>query len=494
MLGDLLGVQVSKETARRLTEQMGAWMDVAQFEDAEPISSRDSPGASTLSVPEQCVLSADGAMISLVQKQWVEVRTLAIGEPVEKLGTTGKAEVHVDHLSYFSHLTDASTFLELAAGEMRRRKVAQAMQVCAVTDGAEWCQAFADRYRPDAVRILDFPHAAEHVSALLEACRQAGLRLPDQMLSRCLHVLKHRSPTALLRMADRLSPELAQQKGIGEHVEYLRKREALMRYPQFRAQGWPIGSGIVESANKLVVQARLKGPGMHWERKNVNPMLALRLAVCNDRWSEIWGKALACRRHQSVFAPASLEAKSSRSLVSGGTSSSSAPKAASVPAEPRPRVQHVSRRLSSSARSQTRPLEVKPDAEKNTAEALVCRSCGAPVACVRGHRSRQYCSDRCRTRAYRARCDRPSLQRTLPEQIKHEALSLLSRTPITRSCSPFVKDRADQCPCGTPVVMVPGRGHRPRLYCSDRCRMRAHRWRRTENHETSYQVASQANR
>jgi hypothetical protein len=44
----------------------------------------------------------------------------------------------------------------------------------------------------------------------------------------------------------------------------------------------------VESANKLLVQARLKGAGMHWERSHVNPMLALRTIVCNDRWIEHW--------------------------------------------------------------------------------------------------------------------------------------------------------------------------------------------------------------
>lgn len=69
---------------------------------------------------------------------------------------------------------------------MQRRSVAQAKHVCVVTDGAEWCQAFADRHRPDTVRILDFPHAAEHLSTLLEACGQAGVQLPNQMLSRCL--------------------------------------------------------------------------------------------------------------------------------------------------------------------------------------------------------------------------------------------------------------------------------------------------------------------
>jgi hypothetical protein len=61
-----------------------------------------------------------------------------------------------------------------------------------------------------------------------------------------------------------------------------------MHYPQFQAQGWPIGSGMVESGNKLVVEARLKGAGMHWERGHVNAMLGLRNIVCSDRWTEEW--------------------------------------------------------------------------------------------------------------------------------------------------------------------------------------------------------------
>ena len=47
-------------------------------------------------------------------------------------------------------------------------------------------------------------------------------------------------------------------------------------------------SGMVESGNKLVVEARLKGAGMHWARPNVNGMLGLRNIVCSDRWSQEW--------------------------------------------------------------------------------------------------------------------------------------------------------------------------------------------------------------
>jgi hypothetical protein len=61
-----------------------------------------------------------------------------------------------------------------------------------------------------------------------------------------------------------------------------------MDYPAYRTAGWPIGSGSVESSHKLVVQARLKGAGMHWRPGHVNPMLALRLALLNGRWSESW--------------------------------------------------------------------------------------------------------------------------------------------------------------------------------------------------------------
>jgi hypothetical protein len=278
MIEELLSVQTDEETVRRLTERMGACMEVAQTaEDDTPLpeESKEQPS------PSRRVLSADGAMVSLVKKQWAETRTVAIGEPQEKRNADGEREIHVGQLSYFSRLTDALTFTNQAEVEVQRRNVAQAKEVCAVMDGADWLQCFTDKHRPDALRILDFPHAAEHVTKLLEALEKAGMHFPPHMLDRCLHILKHRGPRPLLRMADRLESDLTQQKGVQEHLEYLRKREALMQYPAFQQQGWPIGSGMVESANKNVVEARLKGTGMHWERKHVNPMLTLRNAVCN---------------------------------------------------------------------------------------------------------------------------------------------------------------------------------------------------------------------
>ena len=73
---------------------------------------------------------------------------------------------------------------------------------------------------------------------------------------------------------------------MGKKVTYLEKRERRMQYPHYRAAGWPIGSGIVESGHRVVMQARLTGAGMHWAPAHVNPLLALRMSACNDRWEE----------------------------------------------------------------------------------------------------------------------------------------------------------------------------------------------------------------
>lgn len=91
-----------------------------------------------------------------------------------------------------------------------------------------------------------------------------------------------------MRLLSCLPAHLMQQAGVREHLGYFCKREALMQYPHSQRLGWPIGSWMVESANKVVVQTRLKGAGMHWEASHVNPMLTLRNAVCNERWQACW--------------------------------------------------------------------------------------------------------------------------------------------------------------------------------------------------------------
>lgn len=294
MLEELLGVQVSEPTVRRGTQCAGALYEARQTAQSQ----QPAQASREATLCEKQVMSTDGASVPLIKGEWVEVRTVAIGEVREKATAQGQREVHTCQLSYFSRMADAETFGDLAEVEMRRRGVSQAKAVCAVTDGADWIQGFIDLHRPDAVRILHFPHAAEHLNLLIEALQQAGVTLPANAFDRSLHILKHRGPGLLLRWYDRLPAALRELESVQKQVHYFRKRVSLMQYPAYQRQGWPIGSGMVESANKVVVQARLKGAGMHWEPTHVNPMLALRTAVCSERWDEAWQDTIKEQRSQ----------------------------------------------------------------------------------------------------------------------------------------------------------------------------------------------------
>jgi hypothetical protein len=189
--------------------------------------------------------------------------------------------------TYFSRLVDAASFADLASVEVSRRGVERATEVAAVQDGADWLQGFVDGHRHDAVRILDFAHAAGYVGQIAEQAQLGGRHPPKGWLTILLHQLKHHGPKRVLLHLERLEQRWG-LSSISDALRYFRKREPQMQYPQFQADGWPIGSGSVESGNKVVMQARLKGAGMRWRPSNVNPMLALRTVVYNERWSESW--------------------------------------------------------------------------------------------------------------------------------------------------------------------------------------------------------------
>jgi hypothetical protein len=278
-------VTVGAETARRQTEAAGAALlrvEAAEYAEWE----RDCPPVPTGPVVQQ--LAVDGAMVPLVHKEWAEVKTLALGSVGTRRTKDGLVAC-TRELSYCSRLTDAEHFRDLVAHEAHRRGTPRAERVCAVADGAVWIQRVWDWCCPQAVRILDFPHAAEHLSAAAQAAYGAGSARAQAWLGTQLHELEHGDRDRVLAVLRTLAvEEPAAAKVGGEELAYLETRRAQLAYAEFHAQGYPIGSGSVESANKLVVEARLKGAGMHWARPNVNPMVALRAISCSQRWADRW--------------------------------------------------------------------------------------------------------------------------------------------------------------------------------------------------------------
>ena len=151
-------------------------------------------------------------MVHLVGGEWVEVKTLAIGEATRNR----REEVCTQQLSYCSRLCDAASFEHATLLHTHRRGLCRASEVCAVQDGAEWLQGLTDYHRADAVRILDFAHAAEYLNEIGQAVRATGGRLPGRWLDGVLHRLRPRWSSTSTQAPGLVSCALSQFTHPGE--------------------------------------------------------------------------------------------------------------------------------------------------------------------------------------------------------------------------------------------------------------------------------------
>jgi len=285
----LWGIEISSSSVRQITLRNGQVADELIEEEVARLEKEAPPPTAQ---PAQLVMSADGAMVQLTSGEWREVKTVAFGEFASHWDAQNKqVNTKTEQISYFSRVETAEAFAQSALYEWQRRGGENAKRVVAVNDGALWIQSFVDYHCPQAIRVIDLAHALGHLATIgkvvygaetaafqqwyARISRQLGTKPPQRTLSE-LHFLQRQQQD---------HPEIAV---IEQAIRYLDKRKAMIDYPHFRQQQLPIGSGIVESGHKVVMQRRMKQAGMRWAEQNLNPMLALRMAICNQTWSASW--------------------------------------------------------------------------------------------------------------------------------------------------------------------------------------------------------------
>ena len=173
-------------------------------------------------------------------------------------------------------------------GLQMRRQGAQvgmndATQWIALTDGGAGLEPFLDVHFPRAAKILDFHHAAEHMSAFAKRYRPGIGSGP--LLEAWRHSLKHAGGAQVIRMLQRLrrsSMSVEVQEDYDRLLNYLGNNAHRMDYPAYLKRGWQIGSGAVESACKRVVHQRLCLGGMRWGEEGSDAVAHLRALYQSD--------------------------------------------------------------------------------------------------------------------------------------------------------------------------------------------------------------------
>jgi hypothetical protein len=293
-LQELAGITVDPSQIQRLVQLLGP-----------PAQDRlvELPGLAGAPAPEFYV-SVDGTGVPMIRAELEgrpgrgpdgQARTREVKLAALFTQTTRDAEGHPirdpQSTTYLASFVSSDQFGGLVRRAALARGLAQAQRVIFLGDGAAWVWEIARTCFPQAVLILDYYHASEHVVALAKAIYpEAGTA---QNWAVRWQSLIYDSELDVLLVEVRAAADPTPTEAVQRELDYLERNRARMDYRRYREQGWFIGSGVVEAGCKRVIGQRLKQSGMFWQEEGATAVASLRCALLSaGGWDYLWSQPL----------------------------------------------------------------------------------------------------------------------------------------------------------------------------------------------------------
>ena len=190
-----------------------------------------------------------------------------------------------------------SQFAQRADREARRRGFDRAKRRVVLGDGAPWIWNLTEELFPGAIQIVDIYHAKGHLWDVAKAIYGAGSELGEHWAKQRRDELdegKIGDILAALRVHKHANDEAR------KCLAYVIRNQNRMRYPQFRAQGLCVSTGVVEAGCKVAIGTRLKRAGMHWTVGGADAIIALRCCKLSGRFTDFWERRSAAGAEASA--------------------------------------------------------------------------------------------------------------------------------------------------------------------------------------------------
>jgi len=241
-------------------------------------------------------VAMDGSMIYVREEGWKELKIGCVFDvevrPTLDPQTGEMMELgHAVNNSYKAHLGGPEVFGQMAWAEAHRRSWEEAAETEVLGDGAPWIWNLVAEHFYEGHQVVDWYHATEHLAAAAKLLKGEGTPAAQRWFKAQETVLFQGH---VARIAEELVTAAREHPAVAEGLEkeaaYFRNNRHRMNYMEMREEGWPIGSGMVESGAKQF-KARFTGPGMRWSRSGAERLLPVRAAIMSGRFDELWQKA-----------------------------------------------------------------------------------------------------------------------------------------------------------------------------------------------------------
>lgn len=264
---------ISENLVRCVVERVGLALGAADRDRIQILALPKRAAADVL------VIQADGGMVPTRDTdRWREVKVGAVVRQDCHLSSREAPRGHVVEARYAAHLGGVDEFRGRLDALLRAESANDVPCVVWVGDGAPWIWNIADEICPRAIQVLDWYHAVEAASE----CAKSAMGPTDPcvrlFVARVKQLLWEGSIDGLQAelQACRLMAPKETQKALTVLSGYYEKNRHRLRYRELLERGLVIGSGIIEAANKHVIQTRMKQAGQHWNTTRADRMADLR--------------------------------------------------------------------------------------------------------------------------------------------------------------------------------------------------------------------------
>ncbi|MBH8578371.1 ISKra4 family transposase [Nostocaceae cyanobacterium CENA369] len=248
------------------------------------------------------IIAADGVTVPFRSQSqtpkgkivWREVKIALVARLGKYKKQSGEMVTRLHQRRLVAVLGDIDDLQPRLRLEAFKQGMTTAETVVWISDGARgFWRLFEQSFARCAIGILDFYHAAQHLWKAASAYSDGNpARTPQMWFKRMCHQLRHGRGKNIIQELNWLSKSQntskATQTILRQVRDYLNTHFKHIQYRTFKKLGLPIGSGMVESACKWLIQQRFKGVGMRWSEDGFNHLLHLRLAWVNQRFDTLF--------------------------------------------------------------------------------------------------------------------------------------------------------------------------------------------------------------
>jgi hypothetical protein len=273
----LMGIEVNAKQIERLCHHYGDLLEQIDWKEAY----NDSTQLLLPLKTQATYAMLDGSMILTRQKEesWKEVKLCRTFQSDQRVENISKDRSYIGQSKYVAHLGKHDDFFGKVL-EMLPRQT----PLVFICDGARWIWNWIEEYYPKSTQILDFYHCKEHLFAFAKINCSKEENLAQKWVDTCIDLLMDQKVEELLTTITHLQCRHKQiEKEKEKLLNYLQNNKKRINYGLYKEQGLLFGSGAIESANRNIIQKRMKLSGQRWTLSGAQQMLNLRICFKNGQ-------------------------------------------------------------------------------------------------------------------------------------------------------------------------------------------------------------------